>query len=116
MAVFNNPNYPLGCTDEEIITTIKSLTDDLVVGGTNLQLAPLAQLGQNELQRRMLDRTFEHSKKTERIATAVAIISVFLTCIAIFLAYISFESDDEWRDAQTQILHSIDKDLVSHNK
>lgn len=51
--------YPHECTDEQIRSTIASLSQDIVNGpniNTVLQLSPLISLGQNELQRRLVEK------------------------------------------------------------
>lgn len=54
----------------------------------------LIQKNQFELQRRILLWVSENSKETEKIATAVAFISLILSFAAIWFAYTSSIADD----------------------
>ena len=109
-------NYPTGCTEEQINQIVKELSSSIVTSGGNInsvmQLAPLVQLGQNELQKRIIEKSVRNSERAANIAVGLSIFSVLLTLVAIGLAYLSFQSDEDWKKEETQLLTSINKNLL----
>ncbi len=110
-------NYPYGSTDEQIQQAVKELSDDIVNSAANintvLQLAPLVQLGQNELQKRVAEKSAKTAEKAERIAIGIAAFSIILSFVAIGFSYASFKSDENWQKEETRLLGETEKEIIS---
>ena len=104
-------NYPSGSTDEEIYQAIKELSADVLNSGANintvLQLTPVVNLGQNELQKRILERSSKETSKLEKIAIVIASVSIILSAIAIYFSYQSVKSSERWENNQIELLKQI---------
>ncbi|MCX6747760.1 MAG: hypothetical protein NTW98_02320 [Candidatus Nomurabacteria bacterium] len=108
-------NYPSGSTDEQIQQAVKELSEDIMKSQANintvLAFAPLIQLGQNEIQKRILEKSVKTAHKSERTAIVVASFSIVLSLIAIFFSYLSFASDEKWQKDETRLLNEINNSL-----
>lgn len=108
-------NYPGGSTDEQIQQAIKELSEDIVKSSANintvLQVAPLVQLGQNELQKRIVEKSSKTADKAERIAIGIASFSIILSLVAIGFSYVSFKSDENWQKEEARLLGEIEKEI-----
>jgi hypothetical protein len=55
------PNYPHGCSDDEILQVMQDVTTDLQRGGFDinhvLRISPIITVGQNEMQTRIAQRS-----------------------------------------------------------
>ena len=104
-------NYPSDSTDEQIYQVIKELSGEVLNTGANintvLQLTPLINLGQNELQKRILDRSSKETSKLEKIAIIIASVSIILSAIAIYFSYQSVKSSERWENNQIELLKQI---------
>ncbi len=76
-----------------------------------MQLAPLVQLGQNELQKRIVEKAAKNSEKAERVAIGIATFSIFLSFVAIGFSYVSFRSDENWQKEETRLLGEIEQEI-----
>jgi hypothetical protein len=140
MAVVIPTNYPIDCTDEEIIRVIRELSQEMIAGGGNIntvmQFTPLITVGQAELQKRVLHEnnstteelhaetvqlktiTENYSKSSEQFAKSSRILSMLAIIISIIsllaLVYFGFksnQSDKVWQNEQLKILKDINSNL-----
>lgn len=113
-------NYPYESTDEQIQQAVKELSDDIVKSGANvntvLQLAPLVQLGQNELQKRILEKAAKTAEKAEKTAIGIAAFSIIISFIAIGFSYVSFRSDENWQKEETRLLGEIEQEIKNEQE
>ena len=113
-------NYPHGCKDEEISQVIKELCDDILKAGANintvLRLTPLVELGQGEIQKRIIDRSAKTSGRLATIAIIVATISVVMSGVAVYFSYVSITSSAVWQTEQLKILREIRDGTSSQQK
>ena len=113
-------NYPYESTDEQIQQAVKELSDDIVKSEANvntvLQLAPLVQLGQNELQKRILEKSAKTAEKAEKTAIGIAGFSVVLSLVAIWFSYLSFKTDDNWQKEETRLLGVIGQEIKNEQE
>ncbi len=122
-------NYPNGCTNEQIISSISDLSKDILDSNANintvLQLSPIISLGQLELHTRILNdsksitknlhdevkRLVESSERNEkaskRISLAALIISFFSFFLTIYFSTQSNRQNEEWQQTQIQLLQKI---------
>ena len=104
-------NYPSGSTDGQIYQVIKELSEEVLNSGANintvLQLTPLINLGQNELQKRILDKSSKEVSKLEKIAIVIASVSIILSAIAIYFSFQSVKSSKRWENNQIELLEQI---------
>lgn len=106
-------------TDEEIDAEILHYTEVLNTDINNLthvtKYLLLIQKDQNEIQRRILEEASNNSKKAEKVAVCLAVISTILSFVAVWFSYSSTKTDDAWQEQEIQLLKEIrDKDVLSH--
>lgn len=115
MTIHSLNNYPSGKTDEEIQQMVKEFTNDIAISAGNinaiLQLAPLIQLGQNEIQKRIVEKSAKTADKAQRNAMYIAGFSVILSFVAIGFSYAAFKSDENWQKEETQLLNEIKQEI-----
>jgi len=96
--------YPHGMKDNEIENKIKDYSEIIVGSDPNmdtlLQYSPLIQLGQNELQRRQ-------TKYVTRLSIAGSILSIFISVLAVIVAYTSYVSSTRWENNQISLLSKL---------
>ena len=106
-------NYPSGSPDEEIFVVISDFSKRIVDSNFNintvLQLSPAIQLGQSEIQKRILERSAKETSKIQKLAICIAIISLLFSFIAIYLTYLNIRSDQVWQTNQINLLKEIEK-------
>ena len=109
MSVAISKKFPTDLNDTEINLAIKGMSDEILNSGANInsvmQFSPLIQMGQNELQSRVLQKSANESSRTERIALGIAIFSVI---ISLTLYWLSSLSDNKWKDQELSILQKIE--------
>ena len=129
MPVTIPPNYPTGSTDEEIQRTVGELSQEIITGGANintvLRFVPLINVGQAELQSRVLSSsnqttaklhkevkelkniTEQYSKSSEKFSSAskklsiaAIILAVLSLAVSITLSMRSDHSSSQWQVKQ----------------
>lgn len=108
MSVAISKKYPYDLSSEEINIAIKGMSEEILNSGakinTVMQFSPLIQMGQNELQRRILDHASSNSQKTERIAIGIGILSILISLI---LFWLSSRSDNLWMEQELAAIRDL---------
>lgn len=108
-----NRTYPSDYTDDEIRNTIndfsKKIMDAKFDINAVMQLSPPIQLGQNELQKRILDRSAIETSRIQKLAIFIAVISIILALVAIYLSLQNSRFESEWKERQINLLESINE-------
>ncbi len=102
-------NYPKGCTDEQIEKFIDDCSKHLYTG-THESISNVSSwinLGQNELQRRILRKSAEESSWTTKIIIFIAVISLVLSFAAIYFTIKTVKSEDQWQKDEINSLQQI---------
>jgi hypothetical protein len=102
-------DYPTNVKTKELKRIIKEYIDELFNSRADiniiLQLSPLIQLGQSELQNRQ-------NKRIEITSTLISISSLVIAIISVYIAVRSDVSSDRWEKNQNIQLNTLD----IHNK
>jgi len=105
--------FPTDCSDEKIIEVINEFSSQLRASNASINASmnysPVIQLGQNELQRRFVNRTSDTSSRLTKISIIIASLSILLSFVAIICAVASIRSSHRWEDRQIKLLEKIIK-------
>lgn len=109
MALLSN-DYPQGMSNNEIKKAIQEYSNEIHKSKANinkiLQLTPLIQLGQSELQER-------NNRIIARLSIGVSFISLFIAFVALYVSYNSSQTSTKLETQQIEILSS-EKELFSN--
>ena len=108
-------NFPSRASNEEVLRVIKEVHDEIANSGFNvdkvLQLSPIIQVGQSELQTRFMNKSAETSDKLAKIAVGIAVLSLVISGTTIYISVLLNNEDNTVRNEQLQVLEEIKTNL-----